>query len=179
MYIAPISAFFATILIFLVSLCYVLTKTHHAYKRRKYLQRNASSLPLVMAHTEYIFDTIERAKTYYLSYLLHSILCLLCRIFSAIFTICGFYMTNAVGQELAQQVLSILSVFFVLLSVYIIPQDRSRQYLLAWRQLDGHVRELLLTDFGQMTPEDTQAVFTKSNRLRISIENSLKNDEDK
>ena len=88
-------------------------------------------------------------------------------------------MTNAVGQELAQQVLSILSVFFVLLSVYIIPQDRSGQYLLAWRQLDGHIRELLLTDFGQMTPEDTQAVFTKSNRLRISIENSLKNDEDK
>ena len=88
-------------------------------------------------------------------------------------------MANVAGQETVQQTLSILSVFFVLLSVYLIPQDRSKQYLLAWRKLDSHILNLLLNDYTSMSDADIQTIFRESNQLREKIESSLKNDVDK
>lgn len=179
MNITAITALVAVTIIFFVSFCYVLSKMSHAYKRRAYLQKGCRNLPISLSQINYLVDTINRAKTLYLSYILHNILCLMCRLFSAIFTVCGFYMTNITGQEQVQQVFSILSVFFVLLSIYIIPQDRSKQYLLAWRQLDSHILSLHLTDYKSLSKTEIQLLFDASNKLRTQIENSLKNDEDK
>jgi hypothetical protein len=179
MRIAYLSAFVSSAIIFIISLCYVIIKICYAYRRKSRLQTDAHTLPLNSLQIKYVDDTINRAKTFYISYLLHSNICFLSRLFSAIFTVCGFYMTNSQNMENIQLILSVLSVFFVLLSVYLIPQDKSRQYLLAWRKLDGHILSLLLTNYKSMSETEIEELFFNSNQLRTDLESSLKNDEDK
>lgn len=179
MRIAYLSAFVSSAVVFFISLGYVAVKIFHTYRRRKLLLKDACDLPIDSPQIKYLCDTINRAKTFYISYLLHSNICFLSRLFSAIFTVCGFYMTNSQNMENIQLILSVLSVFFVLLSVYLIPQDKSRQYLLAWRKLDGHILSLLLTNYKSMSETEIEELFFNSNQLRTDLESSLKNDEDK
>lgn len=178
MNIAFLFAIISTLLIFIILLCYVFIKALNASHRKKVLINNVCQLPLKPIQIEYLVDTVNRAKTFYIAYILHSSLSFLCRLLSAIFTVCGFFMTNVIGHETEQQILSILSVFFVLLSVYLIPKDRSKQYLLAWRKLDNHILSLILMDYKALSKAEIECKFTSSNAFRNELENSLKNDED-
>lgn len=167
-----------SLLFFLLMLFYVIIKIYGAYKRRMFLHSKIDILSIKEVNKLYLIDTTNRAKTFYISFILYSFLIVFCRFFSAVFTVCGFYVTNCLDVNVLQQVFSILSVFFVLPSLFLIPQERSKQYLLAWRKLDNHILGLLLVDYDKLTSQEQQNIFEKSNGYRKELEDSLKKDED-
>lgn len=137
-----------------------------------------------------ITEHINRTFVFYYSYLVNTAMNMYCKIMSLLFSIASFSLQVlsdlCIGEIRGMQSyrpfmglsVSLLTVVFVIVIIYVKPQKRSAQYLHAWRKMNFQYNRLVLEYSSIKEPNKYADLLQKEALFLHEIEVSLKEDVD-
>ncbi len=137
-----------------------------------------------------ITEHINRTFVFYYSYLVNTAMNMYCKIMGLLFSVASFSLQVlsdlCIGEIRGMQTyrpfmglsISLLTVVFVIVIIYVKPQKRSAQYLHAWRKMNFQYNRLVIEYASIKEPNSCVDLLQKEATFLHEIEASLKEDID-
>lgn len=95
-----------------------------------------------------LFDVLlKRAESYISNYIIFQAVGKSMESLSVLFSICSFAITGLVIKtDHINTIISLVSMVFVIATIYIIPNKRYKEYLCAWRMCDAYILKVLASE---------------------------------
>ncbi len=95
-----------------------------------------------------LFDILlRRTKNYISNYIIFQAVGKSAESLSVMFSICSFALTGIMLKiDHINTIISLISMVFVIVTIYIIPNKRYREYLCAWRMCDAYILKVLASE---------------------------------